>query len=292
LDKPEAQRDFVRELLSLLDPSVAHPEDGSSEFFVREPSELFKELNAAVVAPLAPGRGGGADLADDAGGAAGLKDLLEGTQAVARRIANFTTYFQMKQRAGVVGWTGVAQLLRALRAAKPNLRLHLIGHSFGGRVVTAAADALAANTPNVTITLLQAAYSHNGLGEKFDKKHDGFFRKLVTEKRASGPIVITYTKNDRAVGIAYPLASRISREKAAMLGDKDDPYGGMGRNGAQFTPEANSIEMLPVKDPPIAYAFARGSIYNLNADRIINDHSDIKKHPVVYAALSNAGSID
>lgn len=62
------------------------------------------------------------------------------------------------------------------------------------------------------------------------------------ERRVNGSIVITHTKNDLAVGVAYPLASRIARDNADALGDQIDPYGGMGRNGAQHTPELDRTE--------------------------------------------------
>ena len=107
-------------------------------------------------------------------------------------------------------------------------------------------------TRSVTLSLLQAAYSHNGLAQNYDgKNHNRTFRALLDEKRVSGPIIITHTKNDRAVGIAHPLASRLSREKAAALGAQDDPCGGMGRNGAQHTPEAlnNALTLEEVGRP-------------------------------------------
>jgi hypothetical protein len=137
----------------------------------------------------------------------------------------------------------------------------------------------------VTMSLLQAAYSHNGLAKEFDGEHDGAFRTLLAQQRASGPIMITHTKNDRAVGVAYPLASRISREKAAALGDQNDPYGGMGRNGAQHTPEVNgaSRELL---DVGAAYQFAPGRVYNLLADEFIKDHGDVAGLQVAYAILN------
>ena len=80
------------------------------------PETLF--ANAA--APSSP-RGatvaaGGAGMTS--GGAAGLGDLLSGVQAAARRIANFATYYQMKSRAGTVGSTGVADMLRRVRTQK------------------------------------------------------------------------------------------------------------------------------------------------------------------------------
>jgi esterase/lipase superfamily enzyme len=190
----------------------------------------------------------------------------------------------MKSRAGTVGKSGVNKMLRRIRQEHDKVRLHLIGHSFGGRLVTAAADALDPNTDNVTVTLLQAAFSHNGLASKFDGRNDGFYRKLVSEKRASGPILITHTKNDRAVGVAYPLASRVARQQAAALGDENDPYGGMGRNGAQHTPEAKRI-LGGLKPVGGRYDFLKGTVYNLKADEFIKDHGDVTGQQVASAIL-------
>lgn len=284
-----ARREFVLHLRSLLDPAAAHPDDGTEEFFTRDPEELFQGLEGAVIAPVAAGPGGASSLTGS-GGAAGLGDLVSGIKAAARRVANLSTYYEMKQRAGTVGSTGVAQLLRRLRERKPDVRLHLVGHSFGGRLVTAAAHALPSRTPAVTISLLQAAYSHNGLARRYDGSHDGAFRELLAQARASGPMIITHTKNDRAVGIAYPLASRISRQAAAALGDQNDPYGGMGRNGAQHTPEAEG-QADDLHEVGIAYSFVPGKVFNLNADAFVKDHSDVKGHQIAYAILSAAGSI-
>jgi len=287
-DDESARREFVLQLRAILDPADVQDDDGSREFFARDPLELFRDLTDPVAAPGAPG--GGAGVVADAGGAAGLRDVFDGLGGAARRLVNFATYYQMKHRAGTVGQRGVGELLRGLRTRKPDVRLHLIGHSFGGRLVTVAAHALAAGTPAVTVSLLQAAFSHNGLASKFDGEHDGAFRALVAEQRASGPIVITHTKNDQAVGVAYPLASRIAFQKAAALGDADDPYGGMGRNGAQHTPEVDGAfaELLDVGHP---YAFQPGAVYNLRADRFVGDHSDITGPEVAHVILRAAAAI-
>lgn len=50
---------------------------------------------------------------------------------------NLSTYFKMKIRAGTVGSKGLAPLID--RLAQNVDRVHLVGHSFGGRLVTAAA---------------------------------------------------------------------------------------------------------------------------------------------------------
>ena len=286
----DAKKEFVQLLRSILDPSMKENDDASAGFFAVDAETLFENTQTAVVAPAAPGDGAGGGSSLGNGGAAGLGDLLSGVQAAARRIANFATYYQMKSRAGMVGSKGVADLLRRVRGAKAAIRIHLVGHSFGGRLVTAAAHALPVDTDLVTMSLLQAAFSHNGLSEGFgeDHKEKGFFRAIVDEKRMSGPIIITHTKNDKAVGIAYPLASRIAGQNAAALGDQNDPYGGMGRNGAQNTKEADNRFALGLPGTP--YSFEKGKIHNISSD-LIKDHSDVRRIEVAYAILSAAGSI-
>jgi pimeloyl-ACP methyl ester carboxylesterase len=283
----DAKKEFVQLLRSILDPSMKENDDASEGFFAVEAETLFENAQTAVVAP-GGGAGGGSSLGN--GGAAGLSDLLSGVQAAARRIANFATYYQMKSRAGTVGGKGVADLLRRVRGTNPVIRIRLVGHSFGGRLVTAAAHTLPANTDLVTMSLLQAAFSHNGLSGGFGKNNNeqGFFRAIVDEKRMSGPIIITHTKNDKAVGIAYPLASRIAGQNAAALGDQKDPYGGMGRNGAQNTQEADNQFTLGL--PGTRYSFEKGKIHNVSSD-LIKDHNDVRRIEVAYAILSAAGSI-
>lgn len=286
---PAARQTYLDLIRSLLDPAQAGPDDASREFFETPADAVFDSLKEAVVAPGRPAAGGGADLGNE-GGAAGFGDLLSGMVAAARRIANYATYYEMKARAGDVGRRGVIQLLNAVRAANPMVRLHLIGHSFGGRLVTAAAHALAPNTKSTSLTLLQAAFSHNGLSANFDGNHRGAFREVLSEARVSGPIVITYTKNDDAVGVAYPLASRLARQVASALGDENDPYGGMGRNGAQHTAEVDpAVNSLTAVGP--SYNFRQGRVYNLMADSFIHDHSDIQGFQVAFAILSTIAAV-
>jgi pimeloyl-ACP methyl ester carboxylesterase len=290
LDGDEAARhEFVFLLRSLLNPDQASGDDGSDDFFTVEPRVLFENMDTDVIAPRPAGAGGATTLGN-AGGAASLGDLLKGAKAAARRLANFATYYQMKTRAGTIGSTGLSPMLRRIRERHPNLKVHLVGHSFGGRLVTAAAQALDSNTPAVTVSLLQAAFSHNGLSEDFDAGQPGVYRQVVSDRRASGPIVITHTKNDTAVGIAYPLASRIARQNASAFGDANDPYGGMGRNGAQRTAEAtgNATTLAAVGHD---YGFASGRIYNLLADDIIKNHGDVRGVQVAFAVLSAARAV-
>ena len=274
-----ARREFLQAIRAILNPDEKDGEDGSAEFFTTDPDELFQNLSAEVKFTPAAAAGGATSMSG--GGAASfIGDVASGAKAAARRIANFATYYQMKTRAGTVGRTGAGMVLARIREKRPDLPLHLVGHSFGGRLVTAAASTLKPNSQKVTMMLLQAAFSHNGLASKFDGKNDGAFRTVLADRRISGPLLITHTKNDRAVGIAYPLASRFSREVAAAFGDENDPYGGIGRNGAQRTPEAVAGVL---GDLDANYLFQPNKVFNLRADRFIGNHGDVAGHQVAYA---------
>jgi predicted alpha/beta hydrolase family esterase len=297
-----AQAEFVKTLREVLDrgqttKEQASAEDSSDRLLKGVPAAVFQ--NAMHAAPAAgtggppgepvktaaslSGRGG---PEDSAGGAAGIRDIFSKAANAVVNLLNVTTYFEMKQRAGTVGKHGVAPLIDEL--APRVERIHLVGHSFGGRLVTAAAASSTTDKLH-SLSLLQAAFSHNG----FSDSQRGFFRSVVAGKRVRGPVLVTHTKNDKAVGLAYPAASRINRDAASGFGDADDKFGGIGSNGAQKMPPgeiAAAAELLAVGG---AYAFQAGRFHNLRADAFIRDPEGGDAHgfvwvPEVAWALSRA----
>ncbi len=269
---PTAREQFVDLLRSLPDKSAASDEDNSKLFFKMNGADMLEKLKmqTPIVSAGAGGGGGGASLPHLAtnpggGGAAGLGDLFSGIKSGAMRLGNYLTYYEMKNRAGTVGKKGVGPMVDRL-AAKVQ-RVHLVGHSFGGRVVAAAA--MASTTDKLqTLSLLQTAFSHNG----FSKSMSGFFRDVVEKRRVKGPILVTFTPNDRAVGLAYPTASRLSGTVASAFGDKNDKFGGLGRNGAQQMQPGEVAEtpkeMLAVNGQ---YAWQPGKFHNLESSKFIVD---------------------
>jgi hypothetical protein len=287
-DSPQARQKFADLLRSLVSRQTDDPQDAETQFYKLNGNEVMERLSKPVPLEIPKSTGiiaGASQLGSGRtrarGGPAGF---LSGLRSAARNLLNLVTYYEMKERAATVGRNGVNQVLRTLREEHPTLKVHLIGHSFGGRLVTASADG-PDHLPPVkadSMTLLQAAFSHHGFAERYDNANDGFFRKVVTEKKVSGPIVITFTQNDKAVGLAYPIASLIAGQQAAALGDKHSVYGGIGRNGAQKTPEGIELPLLPVGK---SYEFERGKLYSLNGDLSILGHSDICKGEVAQAVL-------
>jgi hypothetical protein len=284
---PNARAKFVSSIRSLLDPSAANREDASDTFFEISEEELMDNLRIPIAATVPPeAAGGAAELpvgggsAIEEGGSAGIVTFLESFKTAALNILNFTTYYEMKTRAGKVGNDGVAPLIDQLQATVQ--RIHLIGHSFGGRLVSAGTKGSKTNRL-ASLSLLQAAFSHNG----FSKIMNGFFRSVIDAKRVTGPILITYTKNDKAVGLAYPIASRINNDVAMAIGDENDKFGGIGRNGAQKmeSGEVNKTETV-LRDSDGIYTFSGGNIFNLLGDAFIKDHGDVTGNQVVNAVLN------
>jgi hypothetical protein len=295
-DDPSKQTRAIDLMRAGLVKDQASTDDGSDKFLTMKNSLLVERLSKSLNPPVASAKGA-ASVADDPfstgatsglGGAAGFRDVLGGIKSAFLNALNYTTYYIMKARAGTVGVTGLCPLLIQLRDKNQALRIHLVGHSFGCRLVSAAINAMPEGEqfrPD-TALLLQGAFSHNGFANPGDETDRGAFRDVVEKKKVRGPILITHTRADKAVGVAYPIASRINGVTAAALGDENDIYGGLGSNGAQTpetTPERMTGTLLPVGS---AYPFADAAPStpcNLKADGIIGGHSDIRKPEVAYA---------
>jgi len=274
-DSDSACGEFVQLARSLVQAGRPDPLEGSDRFFNDPPLRVFQNLGNPVSFTAS---------------ALGLGDLFSGVGSAARNVLNLTTYYQMKERAGLIGSIALNAILRGIRSDYPALRLHLVGHSFGARLVSAAAagNSAAMLLQADSMSLLQAAFSHHGFARNWDEKnHDGVFRRVVEQKAIRGPILITHTTRDRAVGMAYPLASLLAGQNASALGDRSSAYGGIGRNGAQKTPEAREGNLLPAGG---IYSFAEGWLYNLNAlnaaGDLIRNHGDVGNRDVAYAVLS------
>ncbi|WP_214468261.1 alpha/beta fold hydrolase [Microbacterium flavescens] len=282
----QAQEEFVALLRSTLPGSTKGEDKAGFDALKKAPaSEVLEAARGGLETDAAPAAVGGAASIDPAGlapldtdgGGAGFFDSIVGA---ARNLVNVSTYYTMKERAGVVGKKGIGPLLDRIHDEAADARIHLVGHSFGGRAMTAAV--LATSAPVASLSLLQAAYSHFGMAKDWDGAgKSGMFAKVPA--KVSGPIIVTHTRNDKAVGMAYPIASRLARQIGVALGDQNDPYGGIGRNGALKTPGGVAATLLDVGG---TYDFAAHDVWSLNADAFVSGHSDITGRQVAYAVLS------
>ena len=291
-NQESAQAAFADLMRAVLPDRITQPDTDATDTFLRMPGQDL--MDCLAVPPPADAldiphsiNGDGSDAEPtETGQAAGLGNWFSGIKAAALNVLNLTTYYQMKNRAGVVGQGAANALLRRIRTEAPAVKLHLVGHSFGCRLLsatTAGADAASSVHVN-SMTLLQGAFSHYGFSNSYNEAgNPGFFRRVLSDKLVLGPIVATHTRNDQAVGTMYPLASRLADQEASAIGDANDQYGGLGSNGARKTPEASDGLLEEVG---FSYGFGSGKLFNLQADNVISGHSDICHPQTAYAFLS------
>jgi hypothetical protein len=117
------------------------------------------------------------------------------------------SFWLMRRRAGQVGERLGRELLApaftGLGDTAP--RLHLIGHSFGAKLV---ASAVLGGLRPESLVLLLAAFSAFAFAEEVPTtKGPGFYRRVVAERLVAGPIVALRSDHDRALGRLYPAVT-------------------------------------------------------------------------------------
>lgn len=269
---------FLRTLQELVpnEPEAGDEADALLLEGVKDPQKALEQFDFIEV-----------ESEDDfhAGGAAG--SFAGGAAGAVGSVLNFTTFYLMKRRAGLVGQHGLAHSLVGLRVAKPKLRIHFVGHSFGARLVTMAALSLNGQSSAApdSMTLLQAAFSHNSFSANFPPPNKaGFFRNVMANDCVKGPILISHTFNDIPVRVAYSIASALSGDNAAFANSAPSQFGGLGANGAQHMgTEAVAGKLL--QTGASGYGFSEGKIFNLESDQFIKGHSEIRVPQVGYAIV-------
>ncbi|HJW58891.1 MAG TPA: serine-threonine protein kinase [Actinomycetota bacterium] len=274
---------LMGELAGAPDAEAAGEDQGELALLEDDPEEVFGRFADAVPQT---GEGGAAGIGDAFG------RLWDGAKEALRQL----TYFEMKKRAGVVGKQGLGPLLGRIHQADPELRIHLLGHSFGARLVSFALAGLPDGTgsPVKSLYLLQGAFSHFAFADALpmDRSRGGALKGMAA--RVDGPLVASFTVHDLAVGKLYPLAALSSRDDAAGLEDRLFRWGGIGHDGAQAV-DATVAALGPVGT---GYPFQKGRFVNLDGNAIINRggppsgaHSDIFHPELVWAGLAAAGLV-
>jgi hypothetical protein len=225
------------------------------------------------------------DTSDSSPQVAGWKDLLD-----PRQLIRTATVLMMKDRAGRVGATGVSDTLVRLHAANNGARIHLVGHSYGSKVVLSALCA-PAQTDAVTVDsvlLLQAAtscYCFAPAGAIPGAASAGGYHEAPA--RSAKPVVCTFSRHDAPLTKLFHLTARRSRD----LGDPQNApkdgvpskyaaLGGFGPRGVTST----TIEPVNPIDP---YPFPNGSgIVGVHADNVISGHGDVSSQATAWMLLS------
>ncbi|MGV9709303.1 serine-threonine protein kinase [Gordonia sp. NPDC003424] len=297
--QPDQSR--VGELFAALQEfSDAVPEgtlDGEAPINAR-PGMLSADRNATKVFEDYAARlsDAGADLDGDGMGAAGLGDFAKKLWQGAKEALRQASYWKMKNRAGVVGERGVGPLIARLATEFPELRFHLIGHSFGARVVSfALRDVPAAKpSPVKSVTLLQGAYSRFAFTRPlpFDPDTGGERSGALVGMldRIDGPCTVCFSSHDRALGTFYPLASAAAGQDSAGIDDPLARWRAMGSHGA-FRADTRDLGAVNT-----AYPFVKSQILNLDASQVVKldkspsgAHSDIFHDELAWVVAAAGG---
>jgi hypothetical protein len=300
-DNPEAQDEFVKLVLSLTDGLALEASEGLEELRAKDGADVLANLKAPVILPTTKsddGDSGGVAAftppaaVDEDGNAQGFKSFFGNIFGAVGTLANVTTWYVMKNRSGVVGAAGVADAVRSIKTLPNSPRVHLVGHSLGGRLMASCSKALASPLlqPD-SLTLLEAAFSHYGFSAAGAKHPEGFFRAVIDKKVVKGPLVATYSAKDVVVGLTYSVSSRLAGDNTKAVGDANDQYGGIGRNGAQDCDVAVA-DTLHEADAPYADIPIGKVVSYDGSDGLISSHSDITNPAVTYlfaSALTKTG---
>ncbi|MEU3255314.1 serine-threonine protein kinase [Streptomyces sp. NPDC006997] len=184
------------------------------------------------------------------GPAFSLPNPWDGAQELLRQL----TYHAMKRRAGTVGERGLGRLLGHLAQAAPHVRVHLVGHSFGARLVSFALRGLPPGVATVkSVTLLQGAFSHYAFADRLP--HDTRAKGALAgrQRRVDGPVVCCHSRHDSALGTFYPLASRTAGDDRGLapfdlgrvLGDR---WGALGYEGIRAVPGTRAWSLAEALD--------------------------------------------
>lgn len=224
------------------------------------------------------------------------------------------SFWTMKGRAGTIGANGLAPFLGRVQQlmvlSNPPLRIHLMGHSFGAKLITSAVYGTV-NIPEVaqpianTLILFQGAFSQFSFSRNIPDRPGlaGFYVNLVEQELVAAPVVVIYSTRDLANGRLYPIGMAPILEQFVLEFVRDDPSeyqvsndlrGAIGANGAQGF---DTSQMYLVKLPwPGIDQSTLGAVRCINVNRTpflnsnINDpligiHNDYTESEIFRAAL-------
>ena len=228
------------------------------------------------------------DLADLIAGSPGPQTAGFLSAIDPRNVIRTLTVLKMKDRAGRVGSTGVHELLRDLLAAG-GARLHLIGHSYGGKVVLSATCAGTLPRKVHSLLLLQPAVSHLSFAETVPTtSRPGGYRSALD--RVENPILTTYSAHDFPLTKMFHLALRRAGDLgeariAAAAGEPPSKYAALGG----FGPRKSGERLLDVLDAPARYPLDGGTrLCGIDATRTVGGHGDVSNESTWWALYNLA----
>lgn len=193
------------------------------------------------------------------------------------------TVRQMKDRAGRVGAAGVARAVRQLVATPA--RVHLVGHSYGCRVVLSAVAAGGAPPRDVdSVLLLQPALNALAFAQDVDGRPGGYRRAL---DRVRLPIVTTRSKHDMPLTRVFHLGLRRRSDLGeAEIAGGPSRFAALGGVGPQ---DLGTGELVNITMPDVGGPYPlRGAhrVVAVDGTAYIPSHGDVESDQTAWALLS------
>jgi pimeloyl-ACP methyl ester carboxylesterase len=244
LEQKRLTRDEAQELAHLLMPALQPSDEGGPREAAVSENNIIKTLADMQRAEIGQSDDDDLDAIGVVGGAAlggpapaGFFDFLDPRSAL--RLASL---YAMKDRAGKVGAVGVASLLRSM-LKQSNAPIHVVGHSFGCKVMLSAVAAEPAPSRKLkSMLLLQPAISYLSFADTVPgRAGPGGYRNVL--ERVEDPILSTYSASDFPLHTLYHLALLRQRDfgevqiaaAVTTAGNPPNAYaalGGYGPRGA------------------------------------------------------------
>jgi hypothetical protein len=217
---------------------------------------------------------------------AGIGDAIR--RLVPRQVIRLLTVYQMKDRAGRVGSKGVAPLLDQLLGADPAPRVHLIGHSYGGKVVLSATSRIESDRKVHSMLLLQPAVNHLCFADQVPgTDHAGGYHQVPDRVRR--PILSTFSEHDIPLTKTFHLALRRRQDLGELLtagrGPTDPPSRFAALGG--FGPRGAGERLTSILDPGTPYPeLSEGAppeVVGIDGSRTIKGHGNVSNESTWWA---------
>lgn len=263
-------------------------EEGDTERGVAEPSvsgdQLLKVWEEAFPEAKQPPAEPGGFIEEGGEELGGPDAAMFNPLGLVRKVLRLATVQQMKDRAGRVGGNGVAAMLRRL-ATESKGRIHLVGHSYGAKVVLSALCNGPAPSREVdSVLLLQPALSAYAFTDDFQGRRGGYRDAL---DRVRQPIITTRSGNDSPLTKFFHLAVRRKSDLAeAQIAGKVSDFAALGGYGPQLVP--GGVEVLDTM-PDVGDTYPLETAHRMIAvdgTEFIAGHGDVESDQTAWASLS------
>jgi len=197
----------------------------------------------------------------------------------------------MKDRAGVVGFRGVGPLVVRILGARADVRVHLVGHSYGCKALLSALSTGLRRRVR-SLLLLQPALSFLALADDVPKlgRPGGY---AAAKQSTELPIIATWSRKDVPLHTLFALAVRrredLGEQNIGAAGRENPPslFAAMGGWGPQAEPDVKDLDILPPADG-VRYPLAAGAkkVLAVDGTKAISGHGDVTNDATAWALYS------